>query len=102
VVRISSLVAGLALTQLAGCVPKAPKRANSAESRAGIPYSGAEQASVESLLAPRPAGSAPARAPRAGRIPSAGYWHWDGVRYVRIGETTEDENPAYLWPYRDK
>lgn len=79
------------------CVPKAPRRANSAEARAGAPQRGAEQASVESLLETP---STPARAPtvKPGQVLNAGYWHWDGVRYVRVGGSVETASPGYLWP----
>lgn len=95
VTRFSTLALLVAVATSA-CVPKAPRQANSAEARLGAPQRGAEQASVESLLQPS---RVEARAPSAagGQVYNAGYWHWDGVRYVRIGGSTEPALPPYVW-----
>jgi len=97
VTRFSTLTTLIALVAVA-CVPKAPRRASSAEARAGAPRPGGEQASVEGLLPPSSAPS-PAKRVESGQVYNAGYWHWDGVRYVRIGGTVEAEAPAYVWRY---
>lgn len=95
--RFSTLSILLAIA-LSACVPKAPRRANAAEARAGYPQPGAEQASVENLLEP-PSTRDERPELEPGQVYSAGYWHWDGVRYVRVGGTIEDTAPAYLWSH---
>jgi hypothetical protein len=89
----------LLLVLSAGCVPSVPHFVTSAEARAGRPYEDAAYgaARIEPGLQP----SAPASVSVAtGKLVSAAYWHWDGLKYVWIEGETEVEAPAYLWQWQ--
>ena len=83
------------------CVPSVPHFTTHAEARAGHPAENAEYGAVETWVEPV---AAPLQAPptrgASPRAPRAGYWHWDGTRFVKVPADWEDESPAYLWSWK--
>jgi hypothetical protein len=86
---------------LNACVVGAEGRATRSEILSGPPVEPLARDSALGLLAEKPGVEAPragGQAPRQpGALETAGYYHWNGVRYVYQGKTAEARAPAYRW-----
>jgi hypothetical protein len=78
------------------CVGSAPRRPSQAEAARGLPPAPSDHESAARLLIPSGRGGADDRSGQApGSVWVAGYWHWNGVKYVWVRGHWERAKPRF-------